>query len=335
MWQDLFSTFEGWLALVLVFALGGWLVAIGELNLAQIMGLFPMVGTMTQATSQLGTTFSNLQPPIVAAKRVFDIIDAVPDLDNPPPKCDQTWDGNFNINLSGLNFSYKNAEKNALSDINLAIAEKQMIAFVGESGSGKSTLLRLIMGMYERENLGMKIGNIPFTAGNLPEWRKHFAYVDQTCKLFDMSISHNIKMGKQGHATDEEVQTAARRAFAHSFISELPEGYDTACGEKGASLSGGQKQRIAIARALCRKAQILVFDEATSALDPDSERHIMQTIEGFRQDHTILITTHNLHNIKTADKIVAMDQGRIAEVGTHDELIAIGGIYKRLLEEYS
>jgi len=344
MWQDLFSTFEGWMSLALVFALGGWLVARGELNLAQIMGIYPLIGTMTQSTSQLGTTFSALQPPIVAAKRVFDIIDAVPDLDKPAPKSDEEWDGNYTITLDNLDFAYKNAHTNALSEIDLTIEEKQMIAFVGESGSGKSTLQRLLIGMYEREYLNMKIGNIPFTAGNLSEWRKHFAYVDQTCKLFDMSIAENIKMGKPAtaeqlregkpdYATDEDVQEAARRAFAHDFISDLPEGYDTACGEKGASLSGGQKQRLAIARALCRKAQILVFDEATSALDPDSERHIMQTIESFRQDHTILITTHNLHNIKTADKIVVMDQGKIAEIGNHDELLALGGIYARLLEE--
>jgi len=333
MWQNMFTTVQGWLAMVLVFALGGWLVANGHMELPQLMIVFPMADTVGGAMSQIGAAYAGLQPPIVAAKRVFDVIDAVPDLDKPHVNNIDNWNGDSTINLNKLSFAYKNADKDALKGIDLTIGKNQMVAFVGESGSGKSTLLRLIIGMYEREDLGMEIGNMHFTAENLKEWRKHFAYVDQTCKLFDMSIAENIAMGKQGTATQEEISAAAHRAFADEFITALQDGYDTECGEKGASLSGGQKQRIAIARALCRKAQVLVFDEATSALDAESERNIMQTIETLRQDHTILITTHNLHNIKTSDKIVVMDNGNIAEVGTHAELMDKGGIYKRLLEE--
>ena len=336
MFQDLFTTVQGWLTLVLVFALGGWLVATGRADFAIIMMIFPLASTIGSAMSEIGTSFAALQPPIVAAKRIFAIIDSAPERSGGvvgaepllKPKA-----GKYNIEISGLSFSYKDATDEALKDISLSIEENKMVAFVGESGSGKSTLLRVIIGMYERDELSMEIGGLSFTAESINEWRNNFAYVDQSNRLFDMSIAENIAMGKQGKANEGEIQEAAKRAIAHEFISELPEGYAAACGEKGASLSGGQKQRLAIARALCRKAPVLVFDEATSALDAESERNIMDTINNLRQDHTILLTTHNLSNIATADKIVVMENGRVAESGTHAELLEKGGLYTKLLEE--
>jgi len=342
MWQDLFTTVQGWLTIIVVFALGGWLAVAGEIDLALIMMVFPLAGAVSSAMSQIGTVIAGFQPPIVAARRVFDVIDSASISDeasqtsreaqNLSP-CFADWSGKYDVVLNSLSFSYKDASTEALKEISLSIAENKMIAFVGESGSSKSTLLRIITGMYERSDLDMKLGDLSFTSDCIYDWRSHFAYVDQSCKLFDMSIAENIAMGVQGDVSEADIQEAAKRAMAHDFISELPEGYATSCGEKGASLSGGQKQRIAIARALCRKAPVLVFDEATSALDPESERGIIETIEDLRNDHTVLITSHHLHTITSADLIVVLDDGRIAEQGTHAQLIEKSGIYKRLLEE--
>ena len=331
MWQNIFTTLGGWLSLITTFVLGGWLVIEGEIEFATLMMLPPLMTGIAEGVGGLGQGLANFQGPLVAAKRVFDIIDSPQQSFH--KNTAKNFDG-YNLAIKNLNFSYQNAEKSALNNVTLDIPENKMVAFVGESGSGKSTLLRAIIGMYEREEMPVFIGKQGFNETSLQDWRSQFAYVDQSCKLFNVSIAENIAYGRVDNLpTQPEIETAAKRAFAHDFIASLEDGYNTDCGEKGDSLSGGQKQRVAIARALAKKAPILVFDEATSALDKESEKYIMETIETLRNDHTILITTHNLDNIVTADCIIVMESGNVAEIGTHDELMAKFGVYKRLFEE--
>ncbi|MCL2285767.1 MAG: ABC transporter ATP-binding protein/permease [Firmicutes bacterium] len=314
MGQTLFRTVEGWLTLLVVFGFGGWLAATGRIEFHTIAAVFVMSSALISAIGQLGANFAGLQPPIAGAKRVFAIIER-DEASGEVKKTGVTRDANgYHLAVNDFSFRYIDADSDTLKNINLQINENQMVALVGESGSGKSTLLRAIMGMYERDDIDITVGDLSFSESSLNGWRKNFAYVDQSCKLFDMTIKENIAMGVGGRASDEEIIAAAKLASAHDFIEELEDGYNTPCGEKGDTLSGGQKQRIAIARALIKKAPVLLFDEATSALDKESEKNIMETIESLRHNHTILFTTHNLNNAASADKIVEMENGRIISV---------------------
>jgi len=317
MGQRLFGTIEGWLTLLVVFGFGGWLAATGRLEFYLVVVVFGMSSSLSSSIGDLGAVYAGLQPPIAGAKRVFAILEkgeAFAQVPKSKLPAKQMQPNGYCLSIEGLSFKYVDAACNTLSDINLEINQNKMVALVGESGSGKSTLLRAIIGMYERDDMGLKLGGICYNDTPVKDWRQNFAYVDQTCTLFDMSIKENIAMGAGGNCSDEDIIEAAKQAAAHDFIESLEGGYDAPCGEKGDTLSGGQKQRIAIARALVKKAPILVFDEATSALDKETERNIMETIQSLRVNHTILITTHELDKVANADMVVRMDGGRVVEI---------------------
>ncbi|MCL2171609.1 MAG: ABC transporter ATP-binding protein/permease, partial [Defluviitaleaceae bacterium] len=330
MFRNMFTTIEGWLTMLLVFGMGGWLVARGELDLPMLLLILPMASSLSGAFAQIGTFWALLQPPMAACKRVFEILDKPGGGSRQRNILGSHWDGDYSIKVRDMNFRYLDGTL-ALRDIRLDIGKNKMVAFVGPSGSGKSTLLRAIIGMYERSDLGLTLGNLDFATASPTMWRARFAYVDQSHKLFDMTIAENIALGALNTASQNDIEQAAIRAYAHDFIAAI--GYDADAGERGAALSGGEKQRIAIARALVKGAPILVFDEATSALDSESEQNIMDTINRLRPDHTILIATHNLAAITTADRIVVMNHGQIAEMGTHDSLMRKNGLYSNLFKD--
>jgi ABC-type multidrug transport system fused ATPase/permease subunit len=271
------------------------------MTLTTLMALVPLCSAFAAQIGEIGGAYAGLQAPLEAGRRVYALLDgdnsfkaleerdakAVPSSDVKAAK----------IEVRNLSFTFKNAETPVLDNISFTIEANQLAAFIGPSGSGKSTLLKIIAGLYERDGLSILADGKTLTSADMDAWREHFAYVDQNCVLFNLTIGENIALGRAG-ASFEEIKSAAAEADADGFVSALPQGYDTPVGEAGASLSGGQRQRIAIARALIRRSPVLVFDEATSALDSASEQEIAATIDSLKSNHTILMVTHNINAIK-------------------------------------
>lgn len=238
------------------------------------------------------------------------------------------------VEYADVSFAYDGSDQAAIEDFNLVAEPNQTIAFVGRSGCGKSTAVELLMRSYDPTVGTILIDGVDLRALDYDRYRREIvSMVSQDVQLFDMSVRDNIRFG-QPEATDDEVEAAAREAYAHGFIEAFPAGYDTLVGEDGILLSGGQKQRIAIARALLRKPRILVLDEATSSLDAESQYYVKQAIDRLIVDRicTIFVIAHRLSTIQGADWIVVLDDGRIVDSGSHHELSRRNGFYRRMCE---
>ena len=320
----------GMIAAVVLFFFGLREISAGRMEAAQFFTFLFFLFRSYDPMRKISRQHNEITKAFAAARDVWGILDQDETL---PEKKDavelqplQTL-----IRVENVSFNYRNNKRSILRNIDLDVNKGETIALVGESGGGKSSLTRLIQRLYDPKEGSILWDGVDLRDATIHSLRKQMALVTQETVLFNDTIKENIAYGKPG-ATEAEIAKAARIALADEFIAQLPNGYETLVGERGVLLSGGQRQRIAIARAVLMDAPVLILDEATSALDTESESIVQQALANLMQDRTSIVIAHRLSTIRKANKIVVMEKGRIVETGTHDELLAMSGTYKKLYE---
>jgi subfamily B ATP-binding cassette protein MsbA len=317
------------IGMITVFWFGFWQVIKGSLTTGWFIGFIAMVGMVYKPIRTLGTFNSAFQQASASAERIFEILDIqTENYDAPDAITIPVIKGD--VEFKDVSFVY-NGKEPVLNHINLQINAGQSIALVGPSGAGKTTLVNLVMRFYEIKNGEITVDGYPVNKLTLKSLRSQVGLVPQETILFGGTARENIAYGRFD-ATDEEIIQAAKGANIHDFIMQLPNGYDTPIGEHGMQLSGGQRQRIAIARAILKDPKILILDEATSSLDTESEALVQDALANLMKGRTTFIIAHRLSTVKNADRIIVLDNGNIIESGSHAQLLANNGLYRRLCD---
>jgi subfamily B ATP-binding cassette protein MsbA len=321
----------GVIAVAVLLYFGRREIMAGHMNPAQFLTFLFFLFSSYDPMRKLSRLQNALEVALAAARHVWEVMDenaeTVERAD--PVELKPLRDA---IELQDVSFEYANSEeRTVLRSVNLRIPAGRMVALVGESGGGKSTLSKLILRFHDPVSGRILWDGTDLRDASLKSLRRHIGLVTQETVLFNDTVRYNISYSRPD-ATEAQIEEAARVAFAHDFIKELPEGYDTIVGERGIFLSGGQRQRLAIARAVLADASVLVLDEATSALDAESERLVQKALANLTRNRTTLVIAHRLSTIRRADAIVVMERGRIIEMGRHEELLTQSGTYKKLYE---
>ncbi len=337
-------TARAWLTALVIFFVSGGIVAVMWIGARDVMAGRMSAGAMAQyilyavftagAVGALSEVWGELQRAAGATERLVEILamrNPIREVADPLPAAEPAPGRPVGaIAFDDVDFAYETRrEVPALRGVSFRVAPGERVALVGPSGAGKTTVLQLLLRFYDPEQGAITLDGVPIAKMRLRDLRRRLALVPQEPVIFADTVSENIRFGRP-EASDAEIEQAARAAAAHEFIAKLPQGYGTWLGERGVLLSGGQKQRIAIARAILRDAPVLLLDEATSALDAESERAVQQAVDRLSRGRTTLVIAHRLATVKSADRILVFDEGRLVATGSHEALVAEGGLYARL-----